>query len=118
MHLQITANGPRREYCSETFDLSENGAFVVINSGPERDSLTPLSLPIGARCALRLNLGETEMGGRRAIRVQAEVVRVASPRGDYPAGMGVRFVGIGLRERVMLSNYLKTTPGMQAQQAA
>lgn len=83
---------------SKTFDLSENGAFV-----PFSKTLDPITeLKVNDSMFLCLNLGALTQ-----VRCQAKVVRINSAKGFYPAGIGLRFTGLGFMEKRRLSKCIK-----------
>ena len=121
--LNGTYKSGREEFYTITFDISETGAFIPF--GRERgnvrelrpSNVTPLrpgdlpgesyafsmrSLVPGTQCYLCLSLGELAF-----IHCRAEVVRVATPNGKYPAGVAVRFLGLTGQEKRMISSYME-----------
>jgi hypothetical protein len=66
----------------------------------------------GTQCFVCINVRETDM-----IQCRAEIVRVAQDSGHYPAGMGIRFLGLSWDEKRALVGFLKILPN-KARQAA
>jgi hypothetical protein len=99
------------EFQIETFDISDGGAFIPF-------SLTPVSLTkkhrgasfssnltnlaVGTLCYVSLPLS-----GLSYIQCRAEIVRNAPQRGKYPAGIGIRFLGLSWHEKKLLRTYLR-----------
>lgn len=90
---------------SHTLDLSETGAFLSWEesvwapgkSGPGH------SLKVGSHGSGRIHLDKSQ-----ALYVHYQVVREAPVRrGRYPAGIGVRFVGLSPADREVIRAYLK-----------
>lgn len=111
----------REEFYTITYDISETGAFIPF--GRERgavrelrastvtalkpgespsDTFTMRNLNPGTQCYLCLSLGELAF-----IHCRAEVVRVATPHGKYPAGVAVRFLGLTGQEKRLISSYME-----------
>lgn len=92
------------ELVSRTFDLSENGAFIGIEAAAwlthHEGSFRKITL--GSYCNLRLKLNQTT-----SFSCTAQIVRRAAPCGNYPAGFGMRFVGVGVPERKVLHGFLR-----------
>ncbi|MBC7691505.1 MAG: PilZ domain-containing protein [Methylotenera sp.] len=86
-----------KEYKVETFDISENGAFLPVSA-----SLISDELPVGSQCFLSLPLP-----GLFYIQCRGEIVRSTRGNGNYPAGVGVRFLGMNHADRKKLTNFLK-----------
>lgn len=119
--LNGTYKSGREEFYTITFDISETGAFIPF--GRERgnvrelrpanvtalktgtapgDAFTMRNLSPGTQCYLCLSLGELAF-----IHCRAEVVRVATPNGKYPAGVAIRFLGLTGQEKRMISSYME-----------
>jgi len=81
-----------------TFDVSETGAFLSMGWG---NALKVLDK--GRRCKIVLNLGQ------QPIECEAEVVRTASPTGKYPAGVGVRFLGLESKAKKVIRQYVASS---------
>jgi hypothetical protein len=111
----------REEFYTVTFDLSESGAFIPF--GRERGNIRELKIPtlsvgkatdaqgaplsmrnlaVGTQCYICLNLKELAF-----IHCRAEVVRVAPARGKYPAGVGIRFLGLSGQEKRMIGSFME-----------
>jgi hypothetical protein len=79
---------------TETFDLSETGAFIMTPS----DDAHPGS---DERITVSISLGMYSQ-----IRCEGRVVRVVAAKGSYPAGVGIKFVDMPTEERRELRRYL------------
>ncbi len=100
------------ELVSDTFDISEGGAFITTESASwviplnrgvrQQQRQQRRRLGVGANCSIRLNLE-----GSRVIKCSAQVVRECPAQGSYPAGFAVRFVGLGRKEKSALLSYLR-----------
>jgi hypothetical protein len=106
------------EISSKTFDLSESGIFVVLDDhsqwrGPRFRTTTKApetALRVGSYCWLRVALNDVS-----ALTCTAEIVRKTEPRGIYPAGIGLRFVGLTARDKKLLAGFLSNLkPALQA----
>jgi c-di-GMP-binding flagellar brake protein YcgR len=60
------------------------------------------NLAVGTQCYLCLPLKDVSF-----IQCRAEIVRNTPGRGEYPAGVGIRFLGMSRAERRKLSSYLQ-----------
>lgn len=91
-------------YTGHTFDLSRGGAFIPFASfhrmeGPDNSPLFP---PDGLECVmLRLSLNSAP------IQCQARIVRKSKAQGNYPAGIGIKFLDLGRENQRTLERYLK-----------
>jgi hypothetical protein len=121
------------DFYVETFDLSEGGAFIPVKqAGPgelapaptpqlrprsattrklERPQTPSLGkfveeLPVGAQCYVCLPLENMNF-----IQCRAEVVRTTAGQGEYPAGVGIRFLGLNHRDRRQIQSFLESTEG-------
>jgi hypothetical protein len=114
----LTRNLPKtgldayNEFQINTYDLSEGGAFIPLDqteAGLRATDARKLQafgaifkcLPIGTQCYVCLPLKDVSF-----IQCRAEVVRTTQGRGEYPAGVGLRFLGLSWAERRRLSGYL------------
>lgn len=92
------------ELQARSFDLSENGAFISVDGAAwltnHEGSFKKITL--GSYCNLRFKLNQTS-----SFSCTAQIVRRAEARGDYPAGLGMRFVGVGAVERKVLHGFLR-----------
>lgn len=99
------------EIVAQTVDISEGGIFIKFNSSTRwhqeqaKLKLTPdHCLQVGAYCWIRISLSEFS-----ALACTAEVVRkTTSENGTYPAGIGLRFVGLTAQDRKVLAKFLKS----------
>lgn len=82
---------------SKTFDISETGAFISFDK-QDFDALPK----VGEEVKLNININTL-----KKIRCEAIVVRVVEPMGNYPRGMGVRFVKFTDGQKRNLANYLE-----------
>ena len=106
----------------QTYDLSEGGAFIPVQqavvpvpvkrprSSTARVFALPAvapaaefveRLPIGAQCYVSLPLAKTH-----SVQCRAEVVRTTQGHGEYPAGVGIRFLGLSAQDRRLIQQYL------------
>lgn len=108
----------REEFYTITFDISESGLFIpfgrergnardlrpltLVSSDPRSETFSMRNLGVGTQCYICLNLGELAF-----IHCRAEVVRVAPVAGRYPAGVGLRFLGLTGQERRMISAFME-----------
>lgn len=83
------------EFISSTFDLSETGAFIV--GRPQLAGIKP-----GRVFYIFFDLKRSQR-----IQCRAQVVRNVGARGNYPEGVGVRFLDIGPRERELLAEFTR-----------
>ena len=93
------------EFLAMTYDLSEGGAFIplemmapTIETGA-RD--LPPTIGIGTQCYVSLPLR-----GLSRVTCRGEVVRYAGKQGQYPVGIGIRFLGLGWKARQALEEFL------------
>ncbi len=94
-----------REFYIKTFDLSEGGAFIPLEQDPTKSSpffSSILSnLAVGTQCYVCLPLRDVKF-----IQCRAEIVRRTQGRGNYPPGVGLRFLGMTWSEKKLLQSYL------------
>jgi hypothetical protein len=92
------------ELHSRTFDLSESGAFIPLDEA----SWAPLkSAPIthlveGSVCSVRLMLDTLT-----TIHCGAEIVRQTHATGNYPTGIGIRFLSLNSNQKQVISSALE-----------
>jgi len=98
VRMKILTASEEREFDTQTFDISESGAFIPFKQGMA-------ILPVGSECYFCIPLNEERM-----IKCHAEVVRAASARGDYPAGVGIRFKDLSWNDRLYLGIHLRDIP--------
>ena len=110
VHVVVPGLG-EYSFDSQTFDISETGAFII---GVERASqahegqvLAGLlrKIAIGTDCSVSIELNRVE-NTLTSIKCRAEIVRASEAYGQYPSGIGVRFIGLGREERRLLSEYI------------
>jgi len=100
------------EMLAEIFDISEGGAFIPLGASnrwlplgfylgrkPKQKSESPLE--IGTYCWIRITLNDLS-----ALTCTAEIVRKTNGRGSYPAGIGLRFVGLSAQDKKELAKFL------------
>lgn len=91
-------NNPQfRAIYATTVDIAAGGAFITSEKLGD--------IPVGARCEVSVIVR-----GKPPLRCIAEVVRKAEARGNYPAGAGIRFSGLGWTERRILGNLIRQAP--------
>jgi hypothetical protein len=81
---------------AQTFDLSESGAFIPF----ENKSWDEIP-KVGERIKISLHIDTL-----RKIKCEAVVVRVVEPKGNYPKGIGVRFIEMNDTHKRSLNNFL------------
>lgn len=85
--------GPKTtEVYAKTYDISSTGLFIP-------SVLTQVN--VGTSCYVSFPLPGLEL-----LQCRAEVVRKTEPSGKYPAGMGMRFLGLSYYERRKLEGAL------------
>lgn len=111
------------EFYIRTFDISEGGAFIPLQqAGPERGDAPSTTLEarferdpkarqvfhailqnlaVGTQCYVCLPLKDVSF-----ITCRAEVVRNTQGRGEYPAGVGLRFLGLSWAEKRRIQHFL------------
>jgi hypothetical protein len=105
------------EFYIRTFDLSESGAFIPLEQPghaageAESRNLQIFSailrnLAVGTQCYICLPLKDVSF-----IQCRAEVVRNTPGRGEYPAGVGIRFLGMSRAEKRRLSAFIYGSAG-------
>jgi hypothetical protein len=95
------------ELLTSTYDVSEGGAFFSLEeaSWTSRRTLSIKNLSVGTVCTLKMKLDSG-----RAIQCDAEVVRQAEPRGQYPGGFAVRFKSLSREDQKALAQLLRQAP--------
>ena len=82
-----------------TFDISETGAFISFEDLPAEE------LPkVGDHIRVSFNVNSM-----KKIRCEAVVVRLAEPRGRYPQGLGLKFVGFDRNHQKSFQQVLKNS---------
>ncbi|MGE4131522.1 MAG: PilZ domain-containing protein [Bdellovibrionales bacterium] len=99
IHLPISLGDSRQwVFDAQTYDVSETGAFVPLDG----ESLTEyMGLDHQKDFRVRLNLGDSQY-----VTCQAQIVRRATARGQYPAGLGIQFGPMAIGEKRALKNLL------------
>ncbi len=83
----------------KTFDISKSGAFISGIAG--NANLLPQDLKLGESLKILIGTDEGEL------MMDAMVVRKENqPVGQYPAGLGIRFTAMGLKENLKLKKLL------------
>jgi len=91
--VPIFVGGSRQvKWRSETFDISESGAFLPIEAA---------GLDVQERVSICLTLGSLQQ-----FRCDGLVVRRAPAKGSYPAGVGIQFTNMDWWQRRELKRYL------------
>ncbi len=67
---------------ARTYDISQTGTFLVLDGGADQPCPK-----VGDTVRLSFNIN-----GMKRIRCEAVVVRIAEPQGNYPRGIGLRFL--------------------------
>jgi hypothetical protein len=88
------------EFYIRTYDLSEGGAEQEAKAFRAFQAILK-NLAVGTQCYVCLPLKDVSF-----IQCRAEVVRNTNGRGAYPAGVGLRFLGLSWNERRRLQHYL------------
>lgn len=112
LNLRAPAQGAygNDEFYVRTYDVSEGGAFISLDqSGGVAESRDRLEifgsifkdLAVGTQCYVSLPLTDVSY-----IQCRAEIVRSTLGRGNYPAGFGLRFLGLSWSERRRLAQFL------------
>lgn len=111
-----------KEFYTKTYDISEGGAFIPFYCDPTPPSGDQSRVKVQSLAALHrdIRIGTQvyvclPLDGMKLIQCRAEVVRSAPPRGAYPGGVGIRFLGLSWKEQRMLSIYLSEVRGAPAQ---
>lgn len=87
-----------------TFDLSEGGAFIPMESAPTGElpwTEVPATIKPGDQLTIAIKIGTL-----RKIRCDAEVVRKMDANGNYPGGLGIRFKEMDRTDKRELVRYL------------
>ena len=106
----------RQDFYTITYDISKGGAFIPfgnergtlrdLRSGRAKKTLAtafvPRNLKEGTQCYVSLNLKDAS-----SLQCRAEVVRITTGSDRYPAGVGLRFLGLNWEERKILERYLE-----------
>lgn len=70
-----------KKLITEVFDISETGAFVPVAN------LNQATLKVGDLTSINVKLTQF-----KNLKCEAEIVRISTPCGSYPAGVGLRFL--------------------------
>ena len=101
------------EFYIRTFDISEGGAFIPVEQAGQAAGTSEArniqvfgtilkNLAVGTQCYVCLPLKDVSF-----IQCRAEIVRNTPGRGGYPAGVGIRFLGMSRNERRKLNHFLQ-----------
>ncbi|MCB0355864.1 MAG: PilZ domain-containing protein [Bdellovibrionales bacterium] len=82
-------------WITELFDISETGIGVPVHN------LKQSPLKIGDLTSLNIRLSQF-----KNLKCEAEIVRLAPANGQYPAGMGLRFLGLPPKMRNELKHFI------------
>lgn len=92
VHIPIFLGGSRKtQFRSETWDISESGAFVPVSH----------KLKLQERVSICLTLNTFQQ-----VRCDGVVVRIAEACGTYPAGVGIQFTNLDWTQRRELRRFL------------
>lgn len=92
VHIPIFLGGSRRtQFRTETWDVSETGAFVPVSD----------QLKLQERVSICLTLNTFQQ-----LRCDGKVVRIAEACGTYPAGIGIQFTNLDWTQRRELRRFL------------
>jgi len=92
------------ELRSRTFDLSLAGAFVPCDwvSGRAQEADAAIKhMAVGNHCAVKLKLDTLTL-----INCTAQVVRRTTDSGQYPSGVGLKFVHLDSSQKQLLKSFL------------
>ncbi len=91
------------EFKSVTYDLSLGGAFFPFGEADWRSPMAPKLkyLRVGSRCTVQLVFNQLKM-----VSCSAEIVRNTLQRGSYPSGFAVKFLGLDVSEKKILSEFI------------
>ena len=96
---------PELEIETRIFDLSKHGAFIAMEGSVET---TENQIPLGAECVITFKLKN-----QSTLKCRAQVVRRTVASGSYPAGIGVRFLGLSWAEQKKLGAFLESQPALR-----
>lgn len=89
----------QKKLLAKTFDISKSGAFISGIAG--NSNLLPKDLALGENLKVLIGTDEGEL------EINALLVRKEErPIGHYPAGFGIRFTAMGLKESFKLKKLL------------
>jgi len=95
----------QKKLLAKTFDISKTGTFISALAG--NNKFIPQDLQLGG--SLKVLIG-TKDGD---IQLHATIVRKEDQsRGNYPAGLGLRFNGVGIKETLQLKRLLSVANQM------
>jgi len=83
---------------TSAYDISPGGIFVHFSI----ESLKQCGLKVGDPIRLRMRLGSIYR-----LTAQAKVVRFAKAHGNYPEGMGLKFVAMSRQDQLILEKFLE-----------
>lgn len=112
--VPIFIGGSRKVvFRAETFDLSESGAFIPLETVQSHASGPMSTKPVAIEEVPATHLAPEErvsicmtLGIHSQIRCQGRVIRKTDARGLYPAGIGIQFVDLPPNDRKELRKYL------------
>lgn len=80
---------------ADVFDISETGTFIPL------EHVDNLQFKVGDLTSLNLRLSQY-----KNIKCEAEIIRLAKAKGNYPEGMGLRFLGVQSKMKTELKEYI------------
>ncbi len=89
----------KAKFSTATYDISESGAFLRLNTSGE--AKIPTDLKPNDQIEIRFNIA-----GFYQIRCSAKVVRVEKGGGTYPAGMGIQFREMAGDDQKLLRRFI------------
>lgn len=92
-------------FYTDTFDLSTSGTFIPLKPSQAK------AFDTGEMLSLSFTLGTF-----RSLRCNAMIVRNNDAKGNYPTGMGIKFMDLSRRQRDSLQQYFKSVSPMPVRQ--
>ncbi len=83
----------------QSFDISETGIYIPFSDGQERN------LSIGDMATLNISTSQFSN-----MKCEAELVRISHQSGNYPSGMGFRFVNLNSQAKEHLKYFISSPP--------
>lgn len=90
----------KEAFSTATFDISETGAFLRLNSNGT--SRIPDLLKPNDQIEIRFNIA-----GYYQVRCSAKVVRIEKGKGSYPPGMGIQFAEMATQDQKLLRRFVE-----------
>lgn len=85
-----------KKIITDLFDVSETGAFIPLDLNENSKNFK-----VGDLTSLNLRLTEF-----KSLKCEAEVVRISRANGNYPDGMGIKFLGVHPKMKSELKDYI------------